>query len=74
MAVLIAGSTQKKVFNKNIITIGSTPDCDFIANIGSGQLILQYSQNHNKYLLQNKSALSKPDRKLALFLLIHSGS
>ena len=56
MAVLIAGSTQKKVFNKNIITIGSTPDCDFIANIGSGQLILQYSQNHNKYLLQNKSS------------------
>ena len=56
MAVLIATSTQKKIFNKNVITIGSTPDCDFIVNIGSGQLVLQYSQNHNKYLLQNKSA------------------
>ena len=56
MAVLIATGTQKKIFNKSVITIGSTPDCDFVVNIGQGQLVLQYSQNHDKYLLMNKSA------------------
>ncbi len=56
MAVLIASGSQKKVFNKNIVTIGSTSDCDFVVNIGQGRLVLQYSQNHDKYLLQNKSA------------------
>lgn len=64
MAVLIANQYQKKVFNKMLITIGSSADCDFIVDIGSGKLVLQYSQNHNKYVLfnpknENKNILFK---------------
>ena len=54
MAILIATSTQKKVISKSIITIGSTPDCDFVANIGKEKLIIQYSVAKGKYIVANK--------------------
>lgn len=54
MAILIGSSTQKKVFNKNLITIGSTADCDFVVDIGKEKLILQYSEEKRKYILANK--------------------
>ncbi len=59
MAVLIGSSTQKKVFNKNVITIGATPDCDFVIDIGLGKLILQYSASQDTYILKsgNKNVL-----------------
>ena len=55
MAILISSSKNKKVFNKQLITIGSAPDCDFVADIGKEPLILQYSQKHNKYIIANKN-------------------
>lgn len=54
MAILIATSTQKKVLSKNLITIGSTPDCDFVVNIGKERLLVQYSVARGKYIVANK--------------------
>lgn len=54
MAILIASSTQKKVLSKSLITIGSTPDCDFIVNIGKEKLLIQYSVVRGKYVVVNK--------------------
>ena len=54
MAILIATSTQKKVFSKSLITIGSIPDCDFKVNIGKEKLIIQYSVARGKYIVANK--------------------
>jgi len=54
MAILIATSTQKKVFSKSLITIGSAPDCDFKVNIGKEKLIIQYSVARGKYIVANK--------------------
>ncbi len=54
MAILIATSTQKKVFSKSLITIGSTKDCDFIVDIGKEKLIVQYSVARGKYIVANK--------------------
>lgn len=54
MAILIATSTQKKVVSKNLITIGSTPDCDFVVNIGKERLLVQYSVARGKYIVANK--------------------
>ena len=54
MALLIGSSTQKKIFNKNLIIIGSTADCDFVVNIGKEKLIVQYSEAKGKYILANK--------------------
>lgn len=53
MAILIGTSVNKKVFDKDIITIGSTPDCDFQVNIGKEPLTLQYSKEKGKYILAN---------------------
>ena len=55
MAILITSNTQKKVFNQDIITIGSTKDCDFIVNIGKEKLTLQFSDEKGKYILSNKN-------------------
>ena len=55
MAILIISNTQKKVFNQNIITIGSSKDCDFVMNIGKENLVLQYSDEKSKYILTNKN-------------------
>ena len=54
MAILIATSTQKKVYNKSLITIGSSKDCDFVVNIGKEKLIVQYSVARGKYIVANK--------------------
>lgn len=54
MAVLIATSTAKKVFNKSLIKIGSTKECDFIVNIGKEMLLVQYSVARGKYIVANK--------------------
>ena len=54
MALLIGSSTQKKIFNKNLIIIGSTADCDFVVNIGKEKLVVQYSEAKGKYILANK--------------------
>ncbi len=54
MAILVATSTQKKVLSKNLITIGSTPDCDFVVNIGKERLLVQYSVARGKYIVANK--------------------
>ena len=53
MAVLIGSSTNRKVFDKLTITIGSGSDCDFVVNIGKEPLVLQYSQARGKYILSN---------------------
>lgn len=53
MAILIGTSTKKKVFETDTITIGSTPDCDFVVNIGKEPLTLQYSEQKGKYILAN---------------------
>ena len=55
MAVLITSNTQKKVFNQEFITIGSSKDCDFVINIGKEKLVLQFSQEKGKYVLTNKN-------------------
>ena len=54
MAILIATSTQKKVFSKSLITIGATKDCDFIVDIGKEKLLVQYSVARGKYIVANK--------------------
>lgn len=56
MAILIGSSSQKKVFNKNIISIGSTSDCDFVMNIGKDKLYVQYSEQKSKYILVNRES------------------
>lgn len=55
MAILVTSSTQKKVFNQDVVTIGSTKDCDFVVNIGKEKLVLQFSDEKGKYTLTNKN-------------------
>ena len=53
MAILVGTSKEKKVFNKTLIKIGSTQDCDFVVDIGTSPLILRFSQEIGKYVLEN---------------------
>lgn len=51
MAILISSEKEQKVFNKDIVTIGSSADCDFKSNIGNDRLSLQWSDAKQKYIL-----------------------
>lgn len=55
MAVIIASQNNTQNFNKRIINIGSTPDCDFKIDIGEPFILtLQYLEEENKCILLNR--------------------
>ena len=58
MAILIATSTQKKVFSKSLITIGSAPDCDFKVNIGNSFLLIEFDGEFHERNSMDSHALA----------------
>ena len=50
------GSSIKDFNDKSTITVGSTPECDFVApELGTSVLKLVYSSKYNNYVLVNSS-------------------
>ena len=55
MTIVVSSSKQEKVFDeKDVINIGTNPNCDFKLDLGFDVLItLQYEERDNKYVLMN---------------------
>ena len=54
MAVIISTSQGEKVFNKDVINVGTNPGCDVVINPGCDILLtLQYSAGENKCVIMN---------------------
>lgn len=54
MTIVISTSQGEKVFNKDVITVGTNPNCDVILNTGYDILLtLEYRANENKCSIIN---------------------
>ena len=49
MAIIISTSQGERFFNKDVITVGTNPNCDVVLNIGYDVLLtLEYKPTENK--------------------------
>lgn len=55
MAIIVSTSKQEKVFSgKDVINVGTNPNCDFILELGFDVLLtLQYNNADNKCVIMN---------------------
>lgn len=54
MAIVISTSQGEKVFNKDVINVGTNPNCDVILNTGYDVLLtLEYKVSENKCVIIN---------------------
>ncbi|MFQ8625246.1 MAG: hypothetical protein ACLSA2_01580 [Candidatus Gastranaerophilaceae bacterium] len=55
MAIVVSSSKQEKVFSgKDVINVGTNPNCDFILELGFDVLLtLQYNNADNKCVIMN---------------------
>ena len=67
MTIVISTSQGEKVFNKDVITVGTNPNCDVILNTGYDILLtLEYRANENKCSIINTSKVNQLKKSMFL--------